>query len=299
MDDKVKFGKQFEFDNSYWGKPKKYKFVDLLQAGELCCEGNFEMGEHLQICHEITYIISGEGTITTNGKSVKASEGNIYLTRKGQLHKIKAGKDSPLRYYYLAFNFNEGADAPEYKTLKDLFADENEIVAKDNHDVAAPFSKIMDELYYFCSFSNDMMESYISQIILLTYRSFTHKENARHLPLKSINSVGYTVYSVIRYINENIYEIHNVKDISEEMGYSDSYISRVFKEKMGMTLQAYVTLKKMEKAVEMIEVGHHNMTQIALRLNYEAVQSFSKSFKRTLGLSPMDYQREYRKSLNG
>jgi glyoxylate utilization-related uncharacterized protein len=146
--------KKTDIHNKLFCKPKKYKFVDLLQAGELCCEGNFEMGEHLQVCHEITYIISGEGYISTNGKLVKASEGNIYLTRKGQMHGIRAGKDSSLRYYYLAFNFNEGADKPEYTMLKDLFADDRELVSKDNHDVAAPFSKIMDELYYFCSFSN-------------------------------------------------------------------------------------------------------------------------------------------------
>jgi len=82
------------------------------------------------------------------------------------------------------------------------------------------------------------------------------------------------------------------------LGYCDSYLSRVFKEKMGTTLQAYITMKKMEKAVEMIERGDFTITEIALRLHFESLQSFSKSFRRTIGISPMEYRREYNKKQN-
>lgn len=105
--------------------------------------------------------------------------------------------------------------------------------------------------------------------------------------------VGYTVYAVVRYISENIFNIDSIGKMARELGYCDSYLSRVFKEKMGMTLQSYVTMKKMEKAVEMIEQGNFTITEIALKLSFESLQSFSKSFRRTVGVSPMEYRKEY------
>ena len=82
--------------------------------------------------------------------------------------------------------------------------------------------------------------------------------------------------------------------MAKDLGYCDSYISRIFKEKMGTTLQAYITLKKMEKAKEMIRRGDITITEIALKLHFESLQSFSKSFRRTVGMSPMEYRKQFK-----
>lgn len=118
-------------------------------------------------------------------------------------------------------------------------------------------------------------------------------QSSDYIPSKSAKPVGYTVYAVVRYISENIFNIDSIGKMARELGYCDSYLSRVFKEKMGMTLQSYVTMKKMEKAVEMIEQGNFTITEIALKLSFESLQSFSKSFRRTVGVSPMEYRKEY------
>lgn len=293
MDDASTFGRQYEFENAYWGKPRRYNFINLVQIGEICCEGNFEIVEHLQVCHEITYIISGEGYVYTDGKEVKASPGDVFLTRKDQMHAIKSEDHSVLRYYYLAFDFNEGSNAEPYVALTNLFLTRSDLREKDSLEISWPFNKVISELYYGSEFSNELISTYIDQILLLVCRLFSHKGVTKYLPIKSIKPVGYTVYAVIRYINENIGNIDNIHNMAKDLGYCDSYLSRIFKEKMGMTLQSYITMKKMEKAVEMIEQDHFTITEIALQLHFESVQSFSKSFKRTLGISPMEYRREY------
>jgi len=295
VNDTSLYGRQYEFEKAYWGKPIPYNFVNLMQIGEISCESNFEIVEHLQICHEITYILSGEGFVYTDGKMVKASPGDVFLTRKDQMHAIKADEHCSLRYFYLAFEFNEGCNKEPYTALKNLFLMRNDLKEKDTLDISYPFNKAISELYYSGQFAHEMIGTYIDQILLLTCRLFTQKEVVKYLPIKSIRPVGYTVYAVIRYINENIMQITSIKSMAKELGYCEGYLSRIFKEKMGMTIQSYITMKKMEKAVEMIEQNHFTITEIALHLNYESVQSFSKSFKRTLGLSPAEYRKEFNK----
>lgn len=295
MDISSSAGRQFEFENAYWGKPKKCRFINLYQVGEIGCEGDFKIVEHLQICHEITYIISGEGYVYTDSRAVKASAGDVFLTRKGQMHAIQADKQSVMRYYYLAFDFNSEADSKPYSLIKDLFLLRDDLMEKDTLEIDKSFSRLISELYYMSDFSNEMINSYIEQILLLVCRLFLHRDTAKYTPIKSIKPVGYTVYAVLRYINENIYNIESINTMARDLGYCDSYLSRIFKKRMGMTLQSYITMKKMEKAVEMIEQDDFTITEIAIRLHFESLQSFSKSFKRTLGISPLEYKREYQK----
>jgi AraC-like DNA-binding protein/mannose-6-phosphate isomerase-like protein (cupin superfamily) len=290
MNEKMNLGKRYEFDNDFFVKPQKIGFINLFQVGELGCECSFQIDSHFQICHEISYIVSGEGWFSTDGVESKVSAGDIIINQKNHLHAIRSDKNIDLRFLYLAFDFNE--DIVESNIgLVSVFENVKNSVVKDKFDMMVPFTKIMDELYNKSDFSLIMLESYINEILIFTYRSFLQKKFSICLPVKSINAVGYTVYSVIRYVEENIYDIQNVKSISGFLGYSYSYLSHLFKDKMGITLQNYINRRKIEKAIELIKYGRLNITQIAMKLNFEAVQSFSKSFKRATGYSPIQYQR--------
>lgn len=290
MNDLAAFGKQFEFSQHYWLEPQKLGIIDLYQIGELCCESGFKIDTHVQVCNEISYIVSGEGIFTTDNVETHVYPGQIYMNSKNHTHSIEADKNMPLRYYYIAFEFNE--DAVGYEPLINFFKELHQPVIDDKFDIMVYFSKIMDELYNKTTFYSDVMESLIKTIIIHTYRSYKQQKLIR-LPNKSTKIVGYTIYSVIMYVNEHIYDIHDVRSISDNLGYSYSYLSHLFRDKMGMTLQNYINIKKIEKAIELMKCQRINITQVAEKLNYEAVQSFSKSFKRTIGMSPIEYQKQY------
>lgn len=290
MNDPAVFGKQFEFSQHYWLEPQKLGMIDLYQIGELCCEPGFKIDTHMQVCNEISYIVSGEGVFTTDGEGTHVSSGQIYRNSKNHTHSIQAGQNGPLRYYYLAFEFNR--DAAEYPALADFFREPYPPVTDDSSDILAYFAKIIDELYNKADFYSDVMEGLIKTVLISTYRSYKQQKLIR-FPNQSAKVVGYTIYSVILYVDEHICDIRDVRGISDHLGYSYSYLSHLFREKMGMTLQNYVNVKKIEKAVELMKCERMNVTQVAEKLHYEAVQSFSKLFKRTIGVSPADYQKRY------
>ncbi|HAY96910.1 MAG TPA: hypothetical protein DCY23_01045, partial [Ruminococcaceae bacterium] len=162
----------------------------------------FKIDEHLQICHEVTYIISGDGYVTTDSKELKATAGDIFLTRKGQMHAIRADKQSEMRYYYLAFDFNEDTEKPPFNAVKELFSADNGIKMHDSMEIDKPFSKLISEMYYLYDYSDEMVNTYIEQILLLICRLFSNRvQSSDYIPSKSAKPVGYTVYAVVRYIS--------------------------------------------------------------------------------------------------
>ncbi|HPE95700.1 MAG TPA: hypothetical protein PLT66_06520, partial [Bacillota bacterium] len=63
-------GRQFQFDTFFCddkrGTEKCFGPINLYQIGELSCMNGFEIPNHKQWCHEISFVINGEGHFTTD-----------------------------------------------------------------------------------------------------------------------------------------------------------------------------------------------------------------------------------------
>ena len=64
------FGRNTRYHFNYIprGQPEKYGFFWLYQAGDLFATKGYRISQHIQICHEVSYIESGSGQFNINGK---------------------------------------------------------------------------------------------------------------------------------------------------------------------------------------------------------------------------------------
>jgi AraC-like DNA-binding protein len=136
-----------------------------------------------------------------------------------------------------------------------------------------------------------MVECYLKLILTDVYRMAVLDAPEVFLQKKSTTSVKLTPYAVIRYVDKNFFEFPGIADISKALGYSQSYISHMFRDKMGITLQEYICRKKIEASLDFLKYQKYTVTQIAMMLNYASVQSFSKAFRKAMGCSPTEYQK--------
>ena len=78
--------------------------------------------------------------------------------------------------------------------------------------------------------------------------------------------------------------------LSEKLGYDYTYLSNVFSEVKGITIQHYIIMHKIEKVKELLLYDELNLTEISYRLHYSSVAHLSSQFKKTTGLSPSFYK---------
>ncbi len=292
MDEEHILGKDFEFDNVYGKSPRKLGFAELVQLGELCCESNYVIAPHVQTCAEISYIVSGEGCFGAGGETYRVRQGDLFLNLKGEVHSIRASGRENLWFLYVAFNCDRASAGRAMEPVVDFFSGPvRQRLQRDVLNVKDPFRKILEETYSGAPLAEEMIGGYLKQIFILTYRTYAKTDSLKYVPPRSENEVGSTVYRVIRHVDANILEIRSVGGIADSLGYSSAYLSHLFRDKTGITLQNYVNYKKIEKSLELIDGGRFSMTQIARMLNFESVQSFSRAFKRTFGISPSLYRK--------
>ncbi len=79
--------------------------------------------------------------------------------------------------------------------------------------------------------------------------------------------------------------------IGEKLGLDYSYLSSIFAEVKGMTLQNYIILHKIEKVKELLFYKELNLTEISYLLQYSSVAHLSNQFKKITGLTPSFYKK--------
>lgn len=287
-----KDGFVFMFDNSYNEKAEEFDFVKVWQISEYTLDPNREIFEHVQFCHEITYVISGKGTFLSGEARDDLQQGDIHLISKGVSHKIIPQERSNLRFANIGFEFTE--DLPEALVpIRELFETNPHLVMRDNGEVRILMTMLLNEMQNEMEMSHQRAEWCIKLILSHIYRMATTGDEKSAHSAKSTTAAKLTPYAIIRYVDTNLFEFPEVGDIAKELGYSQSYISHMFKEAMGITLQEYICNKKIEASLDFLRDQKYTVTQIAMMLNYASVQSFCKAFRKVKGCSPSEYQKRH------
>lgn len=94
---------------------------------------------------------------------------------------------------------------------------------------------------------------------------------------------------VTSYIESHYAERITVSDLSRKFYVSDSSISHLFKEKMGISLYHYVTQRRLISAKNLIFKGLP-LEQVATRVGFSDYSTFYRAFKQEFGISPRQYK---------
>ena len=100
-----------------------------------------------------------------------------------------------------------------------------------------------------------------------------------------VERVKNIITEMIQY-NDDSPRVNYSDYISEKLGYDYTYLSNIFSEVKGMTIQQYIILHKIEKVKELILYDELNLSEISYKLNYSSVAHLSNQFKKVTGLSP-------------
>lgn len=80
--------------------------------------------------------------------------------------------------------------------------------------------------------------------------------------------------------------------ISSALHKDYSYLSKLFSEAEGVTIEKYIIDQKTEKVKELLAYGEMSLSEIAWKLNYSSVAHLSSQFKKITGFSPTEFRKQ-------
>jgi len=104
-----------------------------------------------------------------------------------------------------------------------------------------------------------------------------------------IEKIKNTIIELIHYTDNQI-KINFSDYLSQKLNYDYTYLSNIFKENQGTTIEHFLLAHRIEKAKEFLVYGEFNITEIADKLHFSNVAHLSNQFKKMTGLSPSHYK---------
>ncbi|HNR48583.1 MAG TPA: AraC family transcriptional regulator [Bacteroidia bacterium] len=134
---------------------------------------------------------------------------------------------------------------------------------------------------------NDLTESTKSKLQeALTTLGFELIDDKKSRIIEKIKTI------IIRLIHDQDSRLNqNLSDIlSSELHHDYNYLSNLFSEVEGITIEKYFIAQKIERVKELLVYDELTLSEIAYQLNYSSVAYLSSQFKKVTGLTPSHFK---------
>lgn len=246
---------------------------------------------------EMVYIDKGEAYIEADGSGFILRQGELVFHKPNEFHTIRANNSAP-NIFVITFVCSSAA-MNSFKNYR----------ATVNKELKAFIGSIINEAKrtFFLPVNNphlkqlvvkedaeigglQLIKTYLEQFLIMLMRLKANKKESGIFPSKELME-NHLVSSIKNIIAENIYENLSLAVICDKLGYSKTYLSKIFKQQTGYTIAFYFNLCRIERAKQLIREDGMNFAQISDLLKFDNPQYFSRVFKRVNGMTPSEFKR--------
>lgn len=230
--------------------------------------------------YQLLYVASGKACFSVSGEAYLLEAGNMVIYRPGE----------PQDYVYY------GADGPEIYWVHFTGSQVEEIL--QGYGIAngvffSGTSAVYSQLFYQmitelqrCRIDfGELLAMYLRQIFVQVRRSRETDSVIRESAMQE------EISQALEYFHRHYMENISIAGYAKSRGISVSWFLRCFKQHTMHSPMQYVTMLRINNAINLLNNTSCNMTQIAAMIGYENPLYFSRIFRKIKGVSPGRYRK--------
>lgn len=127
----------------------------------------------------------------------------------------------------------------------------------------------------------DSLCFWLSRIMGTMINSIFEYGNIRH---------SNVIHRSVQYIREHYADKITLEDMARQVHLSPTYFSRIFNQELGEPFTGYLNRVRIERSLDLLKHTQLKMTDIALTVGFSDQSYFSRTFKKIMGISPVQYR---------
>jgi len=263
----------------------------LIQYGREACQPRHSFGPAIREYYKFHYILDGKGIFEINGQRYELSKGQGFLITPNTVCYYEADAQQPWTYCWIGFNGIKASTLLKQAQL----SDESPIYTWEKSEF---FEQSIEQMRQ----SKNMQAGRELKLTGLLYLWLSAMIACRGSELKEQSyetSKEHYIAQVVHFIEVNYANKISIQSIAQFIGLQRSYLSSLFKDVMGISLQDYLITYRMRKACELLGSTSMLVGDISRSVGYDDPLLFSKMFKKSMQLSPSQYRLEQLVKHNG
>ncbi|MEY8357037.1 AraC family transcriptional regulator [Lachnospiraceae bacterium 54-53] len=255
--------------------------------------------KHFHDTYELYFLLEGERYYFIEKETYHVKTGDVVLVNRQQVHKTSQAGSR--RHDRILLQLNGRTLEPWLKSiglnsLEKTFGDYYGVArlsGKEWEEMKGLLLGIREELNHPGERYEVMVRLKLSQILLMVYRSRKKAVLKDVLPTVQTAKHG-KVHEVAEYLTCHCETGESLEELAERFFISRSYLSRIFREVTGFSVNEYRNLARVRKARELLANSRYSITEISEILGFDSVTYFERVFKKHGGVRPLTYRKEAR-----
>ncbi|MGG6312159.1 AraC family transcriptional regulator [Paenibacillus macerans] len=235
---------------------------------------------------ELFYVTGGTGEFLVRDERLPIKKHDVIIVNPNIEHTEISDFSDPLEYFVIGLNgisFISDEDTVPYVRFRD------------------PDKSILLYLYKAFEEYSAKQEAYLElcrnliQVILILVLRKKHVS----INVSSTEKVQKEVALVKNYIDVHFKSTITLESLAEEAHINKYYLSHLFKKTYGVSPVKYLNQVRMDTAKFLLESTNYSVLEISEIIGFKSQSYFSQTFKREIGLAPLDYRKENRQKARG
>ena len=251
---------------------------------------------HCHAYYEFVYVVEGRLIHVLNGERYILEKGNYFLLSPKDTHTYEYFGDSGFSILNICFS------PALIDSAFDLETPFSDIVRHHSIGISLKGKEFPFGAAFICE--DDSMLNLVTNAFnenkkqakgcdkVLKYSVLTMlvKLLRNVVPVSDDNKGKDFIAEIIKYVNENYASDIVLAHICQKMGYNAQYVSRSFKEQMGINFTSYLHNVRMQKACTLLLSTDMSVAQISYSVGYENTAYFHRTFKKIIGDTPHNFK---------
>ena len=237
---------------------------------------------------QVTYVLEGELKIISLNHTLIIHQGEAVFINKSILHQFSEIDSTHYRSYIFPDIFIRFYDnSPMYKQVEEM---KDIGICPIHHQEVIHIIQELDQAVYHKQMPNQ--EYYISmKLVEFMYAFFTYEVPQ----IQRQNIVGeyhLSLQKCLAFIHKHYSEDISLDDIAEYGNISAGYCGRLFLQVLEISPYEYLINYRIKKSLDELSLSDKTISQIALDVGFNDVSHYIQSFKKRMGTTPKQYQKQ-------
>lgn len=252
----------------------------LLNAASSRYGGDWHSVPHTHSHTELFYIVGGKGQFLIEDQVFPVDVNNLVIINPNVIHTEDSLNAQPLEYIVLGI---EGIELATSENSNGRFCILNYF---ESVEISSCLRNILREMEQKNTGYEDVCQAYMEILVIRLMRSTSLAVSAE----SQVVSGNRQCAAVRRYIDLHFKEALTLEQLADEAHMNKYYLSHTFKREYGVSPINYMISKRIEESKYLLAETDLSLSQIAQLLGFSSLSYFSQVFRRTQGVSPMEFR---------
>lgn len=236
---------------------------------------------------QVILVISGELKIETSSRFYHLEENDLLVINHNQLYQAQGSKNNRVMILTITDSFMDHHYEAYRNCRFECYSREIDLGREDMIlSIRKLLANVMISYYRQDESYRVEVKSYICQMVLILIRSFKEEGST----LQKIDTGDQRLSQIIADMEKNYDQMITLEEMAKKYFLSTGYLSRYFKQKMGMGFSRYLMNIRLKHSMKDLLYTADSISQIAINNGFPNTKSFSTFFKEVYGVTPHVYR---------